>query len=421
MARFLTPEGLIKLFGRVGPEGQPGKMARSVLSVSKKSRDTCAHLLHLFDEEAKPPTLWDIYLAHYRLAGKVRWLELVQAGKLEEEDPLPALIVEPAALRWGLAEGMCETSRQQGALDPSEALRLAGIARDLAKIAPVDIAGLRARHELLALTWATEANAHRNADCLEKAREAMSAARPHLEAAHPLMLGLLPTILSFQASLEFWERLFEKAMDTVTEALALEPEGLLRARLLVKRGNLLVSIGGRATEALEPLNEALPLIDRESEPRLWLAALAQQLLLLTELNRLKEAEALLPQALALIGQGASEVDALQLRWVEARIASGAGAQSRAEGLYDTARKGFLGHGLAYRGALVTLELCHLLMEQGRLEEVKTLAASTLAEFHRQKVQPEFVSALALVEQAVKGQRLSLEVLNKARGLLQGYR
>jgi len=419
MARFLTPEGLIKLFERVGPEGQPGKMARSVLSVSKKSRDTCAHLLHLFDEEGKPPTLWDIYLAHYRHAGKVRWLELVKAGELREGDPLLVLVAEPAPLRWGLVEGMCETSRQQGALNPPEALELAGIARKLGQWAPIKIAGRRAQHELLALTWAVEANAHRNADRLEEARVAMRRVDHHVEEAHPPLLGLVPEILSFRASLEFRELRYDKAMASVTEALAWNPREAVRARLLVQCGNIFVSEGGQAAEALKPLQEAVSLIDQVAEPRLWFAAMVQQLLLVTELGRLEEAESLL----AKLGQleGAAPVDLIRLRWAEARLATGQSGARGAEALYSRVIQGFLQHKLALSATVATLELCHLLMEQGRLQEVKTLAASTLAEFHRQKVQPEFVSALALVEQAVKGQRLSLEVLNKARGLLQGYR
>jgi tetratricopeptide (TPR) repeat protein len=417
MSRSLTPEGLIRLFSRVGSGGQAESLARDILALSPEGHDKCQHLLPLFQDGSKPVTLWDVYMAHYRHAGEVRWQQLVRSGEGVGHDAYSRLLAEPAPLRWGLVEGVCETSRQHAAKDPDQALKLAVVARDLAKIAPVRVAGKRARHELLALAWACTGNAHRNADHLKEARAALQEANQHLEVACPPLLGLTPNILSFRASLEFCERRYQDSLDTLTEALALNPEGVLRVRLLVQQGNVFVTIGGRAVEALPPLQQAVPLIDSKKEPRLWFAVLVQQLLLLTELGHFKEAEARFPEALALLGRDAAPVDALRLHWAEARIALGSDKPERAEALYRRVHEGFLEQGLAFAAALVTLELCGLLMEQGRLEEVKVHAASTLEEFHRQKVHPEFVSALALVEQAVLGQNLTLEVLAKARTLL----
>jgi tetratricopeptide (TPR) repeat protein len=199
------------------------------------------------------------------------------------------------------------------------------------------------------------------------------------------------------------------------------PDKTLRARLLVQRANLLVSLG-KPDLALESLAKATPDIDRQAEPRFWYCAVEQQLLILTGLGRFQEAGALLPEVRHLANQDAAPVDVLRVRWVEARLAAGQGDPKRAECLYREIHEGFLRHNLAFSAAVVTLELCRLLLEQGRLEEVKTQAAGTLAEFHRQKVEPEILSALALVEQAVLAQRLTLEVLTKARSLLdrQGH-
>jgi tetratricopeptide (TPR) repeat protein len=244
----------------------------------------------------------------------------------------------------------------------------------------------------------------------------MEKAMGHLASARPALLGLAPAILSFKVSLEFWERQFQEALETVAEALTLEPVGSLRARLLVKRANVLVTLR-RPAEAMENLVQALPAIDRQKDPRLWLCAVEHQLLILTEQRRLEEAEELLPEARRLVIEDATPIDALRLRWVETRLAVGRRELARAEALYQEVRDGFLNHRLAFSAAVVTLELCRLLLEQGRLEEVKTEAASTLQEFHRQKVAPEFISALVLVEQAVLGQRLTLRVLQQARNLL----
>lgn len=417
MPRLLNPERLIQLFSRVSAGGRVETLARDILAASPESRGECQHLLPLFQDGSKPVTLWDVYMAHYRHAGRERWQQLVRSGKGLGEDAYSRLLAEPAPLRWGLVEELCETSRQRAAQDPKEALELAELARALAKVAPIRIAGERARQELLALTWACAANAQRHADHLEEARAALRETERHLEEAHPLLLGVLPSILSLRASLQFFERRFRLALETVAEALALEPQGSLHARLLIQQSNLLISIGGRAEEALEPLQQAIPLIERTKDPRLWYAAVVQQLLLLTGLGRFDEADLMIPEVLALVGRDAPPVDTLRVKWIQARVALGHAKNDRAEALFREAREGFLAHGVAYVASLVTLELCHLLMEQGRLDEVATLAASTLEEFHRQKVQPEFVSALGLVEQAVLGQRLTLEVLTRARTLL----
>jgi tetratricopeptide (TPR) repeat protein len=418
MRRTLTPELILRLYTRVPVAGEPlGAMVRDILETSPKSQDACGHLLHLFREDcAEEITLWDVYLAHYRWAGQQRWKEIQSGWDPNSPLPVAALREAPPPIFWGLVEGICESSRRLAASNPPAAHTLAEVARDLARQAPTEITGTRAREELIALTWATEANAFRVQDEVESARIAMDKAMDQLVSARPPLLGLTPAILSLRISLEFWERDFQQALETVAEALAFAPSRLLRARLLVNRAHILVILR-RPDEALESLQQAIPAIDRNEDPRLWYCAAEHQLLILTELERLDEAEALLPEVRRLVAKDATDVDALQVLWVEARLALGRGAHVRAEALYEEVRDGFLNHRLAFSAAVVTLELCRLLLEQGRLEEVKTEAASTLQELHRQKVAPEFISALVLVEQAVLGQRLTLRVLQQARNLL----
>jgi tetratricopeptide (TPR) repeat protein len=418
MRRTLTPELILRLYTRVPVAGEPlGAMVRDILETSPKSQDACGHLLHLFREDcAEKTTLWDVYLAHFRWVGLHRWQEIQAETSSAAEALVAALVRALPSLRWGLVEGICETSRLLTAGDPASARTLAQVARDLARKAPVNIAGERAREELIAFAWATEANACRAQDDVDSARAAMDQALDHLERARPSLLNLVPAILSLRVSLEFWERDFQQALETVAEALAFAPSSSLRARLLVNRAHILVTLR-RPDEALESLQEALPAIDQKEDSRLWCCAVENQLLILTELERLDEAETLLPEVQRLVAEDATDVDAHQVQWVEARIAAGRGALSQAESLYQETRSGFLNHSRPYRAAVVTLELCRLLLEQGRLEEVKTEAASTLQELHRQKVAPEFISALVLVEQAVLGQRLTLRVLQQARNLL----
>ncbi len=419
MDASLTPERLMRLYSQMPLAGERfGALVGNAFRLSESSRVRCAHLLHLFTPDNwSQVTLWDLYQTHYRWLGRCRWQEVWARFSDSPEEAFAVLRAEKPPLHWGLVEAACETSRQLAPLDGKTALVLARSASDTACRITIEVLGERCREELLALTWATVGNAHRVLDQLESAREAMTRAQEHLERAHPPLLRLAPRILSLRVSLEYWDRHFSQALRTTIEALGLDPEPTLRGQLLVNQARILTDLR-RSPEALACLQEAITLIRREEDSRLWCCAVHNQLLVLSELGRLDEAKALLRRVRSLILKEAVPLDALKVQWVEARIAMGCGDARRAESLYRQVRDGFLKHNLPYRAAVVTLELCRLLLEQGRLEEVKTEAASTLQEFHRQKVAPEFISALVLVEQAVLGQRLTLRVLQQARNLLE---
>jgi len=414
----LTPEFFLRLYsGSHAPTDSLGQLVRHALTTSEETRQCCAHLLPLFGDEATDVRYWDLYLAHFRWAGERQWRVAQEEAPEGLDAALMRLPEEPSPLDWGLVEAVCESSRRLAASDQKCALRLAHAALNRARRAPVDVLGKGCRHELRALAWATLANAHRAHDQLEEARKAMAKATRQLERGRPHLLGLAPAVLSFRADLEFWEHQPQASLDTLAQALAMKPADTLRARLLVKRSSRLIAVGD-SLAALESLREAVPLIDRLGEPRLWYCVIQHQLFILTEMGRFDEAGRLLPEVQGLVAAGNTPIHQTHVHWIEARMASGLGDPQTAETLYLEVRQEFLTQGLAYRAAIVTLELAELLLPQGRLEEVRRLATGTLEEFQRQGVESRFISALALVEQAVIGQRLTVEILRKARALVE---
>jgi tetratricopeptide (TPR) repeat protein len=414
----LTPERLLRLYTQMPVHGERlGTLVGEAFRLNPESREWCAHLLPLFvPKRRQQVTLWDVYQVHYRWAGRKRWLEIWDDAAQPVETAAKALQATESPLRWGMVEAACETSRRLAAADGSNALALARAALAAAATVPTDVLGERCRQELLALAHATVANAHRVLDQLEPARAAMRMAERCSKRAHPSLLELAPEILARRASIEYWERDFSGALATVDEALAQKPDSALRGRLLINQARLLIDFQ-RPTNALGSLQKALALIRREDDPRLWCCAVQNRLLVLSELGRLDEAAAELQQVRVQVAADAAPIDLLQVAWVEARIAAGRGQAATAEDLYRQVHQGFLDHQLPFSAAVVTLEWCRLLLAEGRLEEVKQRAISTLAEFHRQQVEPEIISALALVEQAVLGQRLTQQVLTRARALL----
>ena len=418
----LTPERLLRLYTRMPVPGERlGALVGNAFKLSPASRERCDHLLPLFTPERwRHVTLWDLYQTHYRWAGAERWRQLV-APLLPDQmtEAGAALRAADPPLRWGMVEAACDSSRRLAASHGPAALTLARAAVAAAGTVPTNILGERCQQELLALARATVANAHRVLDQLRPARTAMTRAQKHLERAHPPLLGLTPAVLGLRVSLEYWNRDFPHACATVAEALQFDSEPPLRGRLLINQARILIDLK-RSADALESLQEAIPLIHRDDEPRLWCCAVQNRLLVLSELGRLDEAESELRKVRAVMLADSGPLDELKIRWVEARIAAGHGDSAAAEDLYRQVHGGFLTHGLPFRAAVVTLEWCRLLLAEGRLEEVKQRAMATLAEFHRQQVEPEIISALALVEQAVLGQRLTEQILVRARNLLDRH-
>ncbi len=414
----LTPEFFLRLYsGSHAPTASLGRLMRHALATSEETRRCCKHLLPLFGDEAADVRYWDLYLAHFRWMGAREWQVAQEEATEGPDSALVKLPKEPSPLDWGLVEAICESSRRLAASDQECAMGLAHAALNRARRTPVDVLGKGCRHELRALAWATLANAHRAQDQLEETRNAMAKATRQLDRGRPHLLGLVPAVLSFRSDLEFWEHQPQTSLDTLAQALAMKPSDTLHARLLIQRSSRFIALGD-SLAALESLREAAPLIDRHLESGLWYCVVQHQLFILTELGQFEEAGTLLPEVQRLVAAGNTLTHQTHVHWIEARMAAGLGDSPTAEPLYHQVRQEFLGQGLAYRAAIVTLELAELLLPQGRLEEVRRLATGTLEEFQRQGVESRFVSALALVEQAVIGQRLTLEILRKARALVE---
>ena len=418
--RTLKPERILKLFAEVRHESSRlGRLIRDTLAASQESRDRCRHLLPLFEGgTAEQLTYWQVYLAHNRWKGAQQWQAWTHEWTPHDlETAFRHLDDAPSPLLWGLVEALCETSRQWTRTDRKAAELLATKAIPLAQSAPVDVVDTQCRHELTALTYATLGNALRAQDQVTPAREAMELAEHHLSLAPARPLGLTAKILSLRATLESWERRYLDCLDTLEQALESNPSSELRARLLLQSANVQVTLG-RPMDGLTQVEEATGLISRSDEPHLWACAEQYRFWILTELGRFEEAAEILPQIRQLAENLGTPIEKLRLRWAEARLALGQNHQRDAEIQYREVSKGFLELGLSYNAALVTLELARLLLQQGRLEEVKTHVVRTMAEFHRQQVEPELMNALALLEEAVLSQGLTLQVLKQALNLVE---
>lgn len=79
---------------------------------------------------------------------------------------------------------------------------------------------------------------------------------------------------------------------------------------------------------------------------------------------------------------------------------------------------FLQHGVLYSVALVSLDLALLFSRQGRIEDLKRLAAELLAVFSAQEVHREATAALVLFQRACEEERINAELICRLAALLQ---
>lgn len=106
------------------------------------------------------------------------------------------------------------------------------------------------------------------------------------------------------------------------------------------------------------------------------------------------------------------------RWVKGKIASGLGQLRQAESLFTAARDGFLAEGVPYDTALVSLELALLYAGQGRMEELKRLAAEMVPIFASRQIHREALAALAFLTQAIEAERAEIEVVARVAEYLR---
>lgn len=328
-------------------------------------------------------------------------------------EPLPAnerrAVIEasPKPHTWAITELLCAKSIEAAPGSPAEALELA----DLALLAAERCAGdvwLGKRTQGYA--WFHVANARRAANGLPASAAALETAIRLWEAGAPGDPGLFDPTWAYwiEATIRKSQRRFPEALKRIREALAAD-QGPLRGRLLLTKAQILQS-RGEIEASTEVLREAIPCIDEERDPRTALGVRCQFLLNLCLQDRAAEAALHLPGVETLAGELGNEVDLVRVSALGALIASGIGRAGEAEEGFESARRRFADFRppLAFDYSLVSLDLGLLLLEQGRLAEVRILANQMGWIFSSQEVQREALAALKLFCDAAKEETATVD-------------
>lgn len=333
--------------------------------------------------------------------------------KLARHSPARRRTLVEGTLRyqsWALAELVCEKSLAAAADRADRALELAELAVRIADLAPGHAAWCR---RIQGYAWAHLGNARRVAGNLPSAEEAFGRARSLWEAGEVIGTEILNVALIFglEASLRMEQRHFSEALVLLDQALAENHQGNLHRQFLLNRANVLELVGD-FEGAISTLENVEPLISGDNEPRLlWVLrfSLANNFL---QAGNSGKAEALMPDLQELTARLGYELDILRTRWLGGRIMARQGRRKEALLTLCQVREDLSSREMAYDAALALLEIAVLYLEEGRTDDVRTIARQMAPIFKTQGVHRETLVALRLFREAAEREAVTVDMARR---------
>jgi tetratricopeptide (TPR) repeat protein len=327
-----------------------------------------------------------------------RWRAKAQWKLLEplpEDEELAMVRADSDFWNWALVERVCEESVVQASRKVERAASLARLAQEIA--GPVRgpefwrsrVQGFATAHAANALRVAGEL---RQADTLmERAKQLWQAGADPEEVLDPGRL------LDLEASLRRGQRRFEDALALLEEALEV---GRCPERYLIIKGFTL-EVMGEYDRAVEALLTAEPLVERQGDDRLIYMLRFNLAVNLSHLGLYVEASKLIQQVRDLAVDLGDEVFLIRVIWLEGRIAAGLGRVEEGRRLLEQARRAFALRRMDYDVALALLEEAVLLLEDGRIADVREVARGLAIVFESKGVHQVALAALRLFQEAVE--------------------
>ncbi len=331
---------------------------------------------------------------------------------------LPAdrrLVIEgsPGYATWALVERLAHESERAAARDVEAALALADLAVWTTDRLDEPVV-LQAESREYA--WVYLGNARRVKGWLDEADRAFDRAK---ELAAPN--GAMPSpfsrarMLDREATLRRGEGRFGESFrlqDRAFEAANPAELGFLwlsRAALLQQNSD--------PEGSIEALRRACANFDEESQPRDRWGALFNLAASLLDLERGREAEALLPQIRALAELRRDTLDLLRVRWLDGKIAASTGRLEEAIAKLDSVWREFAAREISDDAALAAFDLATVYLTTNRLAETKALARQSLAVFRSLKIKREELAAVRLFWEAAERERATVEMARQAHRAL----
>jgi tetratricopeptide (TPR) repeat protein len=298
--------------------------------------------------------------------------------------------------------------------DDSEAmLHWATLARVIAsRLTEGAVGGSPSRLSLLrAEAWDHYGNALRVAGQLRDAESALITAQRYLEAGNrdPILKASLQ---EHMASLYIVQRRFDEAIQVHGEAAEMyrqlgEVHAL--ARILV-RNSIAYLYAGNPDTAVDLLNQAIPLIDHETDPHLLLAACHNLMRCYIDLDQPERALSIYAETRDLYKEFGDSLILLRANWQEGQLLRDLGHLRAAETALLRAREGFMERNLIYEVAVVCLDLAALYVKLKSVEDLKETVTAALPIFRALGVDREALASLLQLQQVAGQEQRAMELI-----------
>lgn len=311
-----------------------------------------------------------------------------------------------------LVQPLIERSHRIRYEDPESMLHWAGLARAIASRSSTDGAGSPARlADVRARAWGQYGNALRVNSRLREAEDAMATAyRYSVEGTgDPILKALLREQM---ASLNMFKRRYDEAVVALTEAAEIYRQlgdTHAFARTLVHKSNALLQ-SGETGIAVDLLNQAIPLIDHESDPHLLLAACHNLIRCYIDLDQPERALSIYSETRDLYKEFGDSLILLRANWQEGQLLRDLGHLRSAESALLRARRGFLDRGLMYEVAVICLDLAALYIKLKEMDNLRETVTTTVPIFRALQVDREVLASLLQLQQVADQEQQAMELI-----------
>jgi tetratricopeptide (TPR) repeat protein len=310
----------------------------------------------------------------------------------------------------GVYEALLVRSWDRRYESPREMCHLARTAVQVAHRLESETYGPWRVSDYLARAWGELANALRVGDQFRESEEAFGTAFEFF-AQGSQDRRILMRLLDLEASLLGTRREFSLALERLSFLSKLYHEAGERhmsGRALITKA-LYLYYKGDTHEASDTLAEGLGLIDKDRDPSLMVVSSLNQLLLLVECGRFKEARKFLFKNRGRLS-GAGSTLLMRLRWTEGLISYGLGELESAEISFREVKKSSAELGLEFACALAELDLTLTLMRQGRIEEAIQEGLASTEAFVRLSIHREILGSVILLHENFQAKTASLSLI-----------
>jgi hypothetical protein len=183
----------------------------------------------------------------------------------------------------------------------------------------------------------------------------------------------------------------------------------LAGRAIISRG-LYTGYSGNHDQGILLLQEGLSLIDKENETRLHYMAIHNQLFLLAESGRFREAKAFRLRHARILSIEAGKTNAAGLRYIEGMIEIGLGNAASAEIAFRETKHQYETIGRPYSASVAALNLAAILLAQHRSQEAYEIGRAAAKVFQALRLERDSIAALVVLKTAFHLGRATQELV-----------